>query len=71
MYVSEAVKTRFSCRAFTKQPVSANLVKEILDLAKQAPSGGNLQPCLIHAITGQQLKQLVMDIESKIADKPM
>ena len=71
MYVSEAIKTRFSCRAFTKQPVSANLIKEILDLAKQAPSGGNLQPWHIHAITGQKLKQIVVDIESKIPDMPM
>ena len=71
MYVSEAVKTRFSCRAFTKQPVSANLVKEILDLAKQAPSGGNLQPWHIHATTGQKLKEIVLDIESKISDMPM
>ena len=71
MYVSEAVKTRFSCRAFTNQPVSADLIKEILDLAKQAPSGGNLQPWDIHVVTGQKLEQIIMDIESKIADMPM
>ena len=39
MYVSEAVKSRFSCRAFTEKPVSKELIKEILDVAKQAPSG--------------------------------
>ncbi len=71
MYVTEAVKTRFSCRAFTKQPVSMELIKEILDIAKQAPSGGNLQPWHIHAITGQKLEHIVLDIESKIAEMPM
>ena len=71
MDVSEAVKTRFTCRAFTEQPVSASLIKEILDLAKQAPSGGNLQPWHIHAITGEKLDQIVLDIDSQIADMPM
>ena len=71
MYVSEAVKSRFSCRAFTEKPVSKELIKEILDVAKQAPSGGNLQPWHIHAISGKKLDQIVLDIESKITDMPM
>ena len=71
MYVSEAVKSRFSCRAFTEKPVSKELIKEILDVAKQAPSGGNLQPWHIHAISGKKLDQIVSDIESKIRDMPM
>ena len=71
MYVSEAVKSRFSCRAFTEKPVSMELIREILDVAKQAPSGGNLQPWHIHAISGKKLDQIVSDIESKITDMPM
>ena len=71
MYVSEAVKSRFSCRAFTEKPVSKELIKEILDVAKQAPSGGNLQPWHIHAISGKKLDQIVSDIESKIIEMPM
>ena len=71
MYVSEAVKSRFSCRAFTEKPVSKELIKEILDVAKQAPSGGNLQPWHIHVISGKKLDQIVSDIESKITDMPM
>ena len=71
MYVSEAVKSRFSCRAFTEKPVSKELIKEILDFAKQAPSGGNLQPWHIHAISGKKIDQIVSDIESKIKDMPM
>ena len=71
MDVSEAIKTRFTCRAFTEQPVSVSLIKEILDLAKQAPSGGNLQPWHIHAITGEKLEQIILDIDSQIADMPM
>ena len=71
MYVSEAVKSRFSCRAFTEKPVSKELIKQILDVAKQAPSGGNLQPWRIHAISGKKLNQIVSDIESKITEMPM
>ena len=71
MYVSEAVESRFSCRAFTDKPVSMELIKEILDVAKQAPSGGNLQPWHIHAISGKKLDQIILDNESKIAEIPM
>ena len=71
MYVSEAVRSRFSCRAFTEKPVSKELIRQILDVAKQAPSGGNLQPWHIHAISGKKLNQIVSDIESKITEMPM
>ena len=50
MSVSEAVATRMSCRAFLKTPVSGQTLREILEAAKQAPSGGNLQPWHVYAV---------------------
>jgi nitroreductase len=42
--VFEAVKNRRSVRAFTNEPVSNKEVKKLIDLARWAPSAGNIQP---------------------------
>jgi nitroreductase len=57
MDVSEAVSRRMSVRAFLETPVEAALVREILDIAKGAPSGGNLQPWRVFALTGAPLAE--------------
>ena len=44
MDVFEAIKTRRSIRAFTKQDVSKEDVRKLLDAARWAPSAGNIQP---------------------------
>ena len=44
MNVTQAVAQRVSIRAFKPDPVSGALVREILEAAARAPSGGNLQP---------------------------
>ncbi len=57
MDVSEAVSRRMSVRAFLDTPVEAALVREILDIAKGAPSGGNLQPWRVFALAGAPLAE--------------
>lgn len=66
MRVSEAIKSRKSVRQFTNQPVSENQVRELLDISKWAPSGGNLQPWKIQALTGAPLKLLVDDVAENL-----
>jgi nitroreductase len=53
--VSDAVATRGSKRAFLDTPVSAAVVREILAKAQRSPSGGNLQPWIVHALGGTEL----------------
>jgi nitroreductase len=43
METAECIKTRTSVRDFKKDPIPDNILLEILDLAVQAPSAGNLQ----------------------------
>lgn len=62
MDVRDAVATRYSCRAFRPDPVPEEIVRDILERAAQAPSGGNLQPWHVHALTGAPLKALVDEI---------
>jgi len=65
MDVSEAVRQRHSVRAFRSDPVAADLLREILQLAARAPSGGNLQPWLIHALSGAPLADFKKTIRTR------
>ncbi len=63
--VSVAVAQRLSVRAFLDKPVSETLVSDLLDKARGAPSGGNLQPWQVHVLMGEKLaafKQEMRDI---------
>lgn len=66
MNVSQAVAQRISVRAFRPDPVPGALVREILEAAARAPSGGNLQPWRVHALTGGPLGAL----KSKVRQNP-
>jgi nitroreductase len=57
MTIIEAMKERRSVRRFKEEDVPDNLLREILDAAKQAPSGGNFQPWLFIIIRDDQLKE--------------
>ena len=58
MTVTEAVDRRISIRAFRPDPVSGTVVRDILQAAARAPSGGNLQPWRVYALAGQPLAEL-------------
>ncbi len=58
MHVRDAVASRFSCRAFLPTPVPLATVRELLDRAARAPSGGNLQPWRVHVLAGAPLEHL-------------
>lgn len=59
--VDSVIRRRRSIRAFLDRPVDPDLVDLILDVAAYAPSGGNMQPWRVHAISGNALKRLVTD----------
>ncbi|MGE0750252.1 MAG: nitroreductase [Variibacter sp.] len=65
MDVQEAVASRYSCRAFLDTPVRENVVRDILERAARAPSGGNVQPWLVHAVAGEPLKRLKDEIAAR------
>ena len=60
MDVIEAIKRRSSTRAFLDKPVSRETVEAILDTARWAASGGNLQPWRVVVVTGNS-KQSIGD----------
>ncbi|HYD86834.1 MAG TPA: nitroreductase [Vitreimonas sp.] len=54
MNVDDAIRQRISVRAFKPNPVPEQTVREILDVARFAPSGGNLQPWKVIAVAGAE-----------------
>jgi nitroreductase len=58
MHVRDAVASRYSCRAFLPTPVPLATVRDIVDRAARAPSGGNLQPWRVHVLAGAALEDL-------------
>ena len=62
MNVAEAVEKRYSARAYLKEAPAPDVLRRLLERALRAPSGGNLQPWRIHALTGEPLKALLVDV---------
>ena len=67
MDVRDAVATRYSCRAFLPTPVPLEIVRDILERAARAPSGGNVQPWIVHAIAGEKLEALKAQLRPRFA----
>jgi nitroreductase len=70
MDVFEAVASRYSCRAFLPTPVAEKIVRDILERAGRAPSGGNVQPWRVHALSGGKLKDLRTIVQSRFDELP-
>ncbi|MBE8219859.1 MAG: nitroreductase [Alphaproteobacteria bacterium] len=69
--VSDALNTRFSCRAFLDKPVPSADINAIIETAIRTPSGGNLQPWHVWAVQGAPLKSFVDDIQKKLPNAPV
>jgi len=67
MDVKDAVAQRISVRAFRPDPVPGETVRAILQAAQRAPSGGNLQPWRVHALSGEPLAALKTAAMAKMA----
>jgi nitroreductase len=67
MKVTDAIMRRISVRAFKPDPVPGSTVREILEAASRSPSGGNLQPWRVYALTGEPLAAFKGIIAAKLA----
>ena len=68
--VTQAVLDRHSVRAFLDRPVAHGIVAEILEAARRAPSGGNLQPWRVDALAGPALDDLKARVRASFAANP-
>lgn len=68
MDVTTALEARRSVRAFTDEPVPVEQVRAILDRARWAPSGGNVQPWHVHVVMDQARDAVVEMALQALAD---
>ena len=62
--VDEAITSRRSIRRFLADPVPAETVEAILDVAARAPSGTNMQPWRGYALAGEAKQRLVDAVQA-------
>jgi len=71
MKVSDAILSRHSARAFKATTVSGETIRRIINMAARAPSGGNLQPWHVWALTGEDLSRFKEIVHEKAFSKPL
>ena len=64
--VTQALNTRITVRDFLSTPVPQDLLTQIFETARRAPSGGNLQPWNVHVLTGKTLDNLRGEVIGKL-----
>lgn len=63
MQVDEAIRKRRSIRSYQSRAVSAELIAEMLDLARHAPSAMNGQPWHFVVIRDREMKERLSEIK--------
>lgn len=58
MDVVDVIKERKSVRAFKPDPISQDMLRQIIEQALRAPSWANTQPWEFAVVTGKQLKEI-------------
>jgi len=71
MTVTDAILSRFSARAFLDTPVSGEQLREILDIARRSPSGGNLQPWRVWILGGEAMSRFRALMKERLAATPL
>jgi nitroreductase len=66
--VFEAARSRRSIRAYKREPVPIETVREVVALGRHAPSGSNIQPWRVHVMTGATLHRVGTAIQRAFLD---
>jgi nitroreductase len=56
--VDRIIRGRFASRAFTSRPVPRRTITDILDVARFAPSGANIQPWRVYVVSGARKDEI-------------
>ncbi|MBX3479980.1 MAG: nitroreductase [Caulobacter sp.] len=62
MPLSDALRARKSIRAFKSDPVPEALIRDLLEDARRAPSGTNIQPWKVHVVAGEVRRRLEQEV---------
>jgi len=68
--VDEAITSRQSCRRFSNRPVSHEQIHHLLDVARFAPSGTNIQPWLVYVAAAKTRDAIAAEIIKDLETTP-
>lgn len=71
MSIDAALRSRISTRAFLDKPLPLEELRAVLDAARWSPSGGNLQPWRIIAVSGEARAAVIETAGQALAANPM
>ena len=66
--VKDAIISRRSIRQFTSEPISNEVITDILEVAARAPSGTNIQPWKVHVLTGSMKDEVCATASKSFLD---
>lgn len=69
--VAEALQARISTRAFLDTPVKEAQIRDVLDDARFAASGGNVQPWKVVVVAGEARQRVMDAVQTKLAENPL
>jgi nitroreductase len=61
MTVIEAIRKRYSCRAYQDKPIEPNKLEQLFEAARLAPSAKNLQDWRFVAVTNKETKHKLVE----------
>ena len=67
---SELIRRRISTRAFLDTPVSEAEIRDLLDTARWAASGGDLQPWQVHVVAGEARQRVIDAVRERLEADP-
>ena len=70
MSVDAALRARISTRVFLDKPLPLEELRTVLDAARWAPSGGNLQPWRMIAVSGPEREAVIEAAQKALAANP-
>ncbi len=59
---TKSIRSRRSVRCFRTEPVPEETIRDILECGRLAPTARNVQPWLLGAVTGQELRHRLSDL---------
>ena len=68
--VTQAISQRRSARAYLNQPVSADLIRDIIEIARRTPSSSNMQPWRLSVMAGADLDRLKGTVRQSLSANP-
>ena len=67
--VKDAIISRRSIRQFTSEPISNEVITDILEVAARAPSGTNIQPWKVHVLSGSMKDKVCATASESFLEK--